>query len=136
MVNKSSEQVLNDCHDDGNDALRTIGAGGTPASPESARDTDTGSGAIDFTTAIATKWRPSQVNIHATATVNDPLTVKFKSKTGAGYETLLYSFPAGWTDLVWSPDNNRLYDSGDELHIECANVGGATISTDVLGEEA
>lgn len=136
--NLAESQILNLAYDETGAHLRVFLVGGSAGAPPAAtpvRDTDTGAGAVDFTTAVASKWEPHQVNIHASASVAEVLTIKFKSKTGAGYETLLYSFSAGWTDLVWSPDNNRVYDNGDELHIECANTGAKTISIDVVGVE-
>ena len=90
---KSGDQVLQDCHDDPNDALRVIStSGGTAPTTTPVRKTATASGALDYTTDVAGKWRPQQLTIHADASVVDGLTVKFKSKTGAGYETLLFSF--------------------------------------------
>lgn len=135
MVNKSSEQVLNDCHDDANDALRTIGSGGTPPSPAGISDNFSVTGtAVDKTTAVGDKWRPGHVSAHGNAAITSALTIKFKPASGA--EQLLVTFAAGWTDIYFDDFNrNAIYGAGDELHIECANAGAANINGDIRGED-
>lgn len=93
------------------------------------------SGALDRTTAVAAQWRPQQIVLHASGAVVEACTVKFVSLSSGNPETLIATISAGWTDAyVTLP--SPLYNSGDEIRVECANSGAATIDVDISGEGA
>ena len=135
-VAKSGDQALQLAYDPGTDSFKTTGGGAPlPAVTTVIRETDTGSGAVAFTTAFAKKMRIHSVSGHADAAVVEALTITLDSLTGAAFDALLNEIPAAWTDFDLEFEGGKLLEAGDELVIACANSGGATYGIEVIAEE-
>jgi len=135
-VAKSGDQALQLAFDPATDTIKTTsGAAPLPPSATVLRDTDTGAGAIAKTTAFAKKFRLRSISGHASGAVVEALTITLDSLTGAAYDALIQTVAAGWTDFVWIPDGETIFEAGDEIAIACANSGGATYGIDIIAEE-
>jgi hypothetical protein len=128
-------------------ATQHIGANGSPQPSGVASDpiyvkdtstgtdilivTDTGSGALNKTTAIAAEWKLIGVMLHFnTAPVTSQnVIVKLDSVTGAAYDTNLYVLDpslSAATDIVYIPDGELKFKSGDELVVTYTNTDTRT----------
>lgn len=106
-----------------------------PATATEVRDWVQVSGALDRSTTVAAKWRPQDITLHASGAVVEACTVKKISKSTGNPETIIATISAGWTD-AYVTLASPLYGSGDEIRVECANSGAATIDVDISGEGA
>ena len=92
---------------------------------------DLSSGALNFTTSIADKFKVIQVLAHASAGINETVSVYFNSKTGANYDTLIgIADFDGNTDIAFiSGDNLKgvVGEANDEITVACSNGGGTGI---------
>lgn len=132
----SGDQVLQNAWNAGA-ARFEVYVTGTAAPPTATqiREHTQVSGALDLTTTVAAQWRPKQITLHASGAVVEACTVKFVSTSSGNPETIIANISAGWTEgYVTLP--GALYVSGDEIRVECANSGAATIDLDIVGEGA
>lgn len=99
----------------------------------------TGAGAINTTTAVAGEFRLVQVVCHFSAapTTSENFVVKLDSSLGAAYDTALFtqnpSLSAA-TDLVFTPDSNTYYFTGDEIVVTFTNTDARTYGLTIYYE--
>ena len=96
----------------------------------------TGSAGISTTTAIAAKFRLSSITLHANAAMaSEALTITVDANDGADYDAVLYSVnTSGVTDICYTPDNDLLFESGDEIVVTCTNTNTATYGLRIVTE--
>lgn len=96
----------------------------------------TGSAGISTTTALAAKFRLSSVTLHASgAMADEALTITVDANDGADYDAVLYSVnTSGVTDICYTPDNDLLFESGDEIVVTCTNTNTATYGLRIVTE--
>jgi hypothetical protein len=96
----------------------------------------TGVAAISVATALAAKFRLSSVTCHLSgAGTNENFTITVDANDGADYDTLMYSTTAnGVTDFCWIPDNELLFEAGDNIVVALANSGGRTYGVRIVTE--
>lgn len=99
---------------------------------------DTGSAAINKSTALAANFRLSSVTLHASGGMaNENLTISIDANDGAEYDAILFTInTSGVTDICFTPDNDLLFESGDEIVVSCTNTNsvnyGLRIVTEVI----
>ena len=129
------------------DPVQHIGANGSPmpsgvaADPIYIKDTATGTdivavtatgaAAINTTTAVAAEWKLLQVTVHfSTApTTSQNFVLTLDNTTGVAYDTVLYSINpslSAATDLVFTPDSELKFRSGDEVVATFTNTDTRT----------
>jgi len=96
----------------------------------------TGSAGISTTTAIAAKFRLSSITLHANAAMaSEALTITVDANDGANYDAVLCSVnTSGVTDICYTPDNDLLFESGDEIVVTCTNTNTATYGLRIVTE--
>jgi|TARA_Y100000310_G_scaffold140352_2_gene139788 hypothetical protein len=101
----------------------------------------TGAGAIATSTTIADNFRlvGITVNFDAAPTTSENLTVTLNANDGAAYDTVLFSIDpsaTSATDIVYIPDKELIFESGDEIDVAFANTDtntyGLRIVTQVI----
>jgi hypothetical protein len=93
--------------------------------------TATGAVAINTTTAIAAEWKLVQVTVHfnSAPTTSQNITMTLDNITGSAYDTVLYSVNpslSAATDIVYIPDGEFKFRSGDELAVAFTNTDTKT----------
>lgn len=96
--------------------------------------TSTGTGAVDLTTSGSNRFRLVAVTAHASAAVTGAIEVSLDAKDGEDYDVLLSSTATGWTDSVYLPESDFIFEEGDEINVSCANSGSATIGVRIVRE--
>jgi len=99
--------------------------------------TATGAAAINTTTAIAAEWKVVQVTVHFSAapTTSENLVLTLDNTTGVAYDTILYSVNpslSSATDVVYVPDGEMKFRSGDELKVTFTNTDARTYGLSVF----
>lgn len=96
----------------------------------------TGALAINTTTAIAAKFRLSSVTLHAGAAMaNENLTITIDALDGVAYDAVLYSVnTSGVTDIAYIPDNDLVFEAGDEIVVACTNTNAVTYGLRIVTE--
>jgi len=87
----------------------------------------TGATAIATSTSISGTYRLVSVTVHfnAAPTTTEDLTVTLNANDGAAYDTVLYSVDpsaSSATDIVFIPDGDIIFETGDELDVAYANT--------------
>lgn len=96
-----------------------------------------GTGAVSLTTAIADKFRLSSVTIHTDTAMeaSDNLVVSLDATDGTAYDAVLSTISLeGVTDAVYTPTNDLMFESGDEIKVSCDNVSGNAYGVRIVCE--
>jgi len=133
-------------------AVQHVAANGSPqpsgvvADPIYVKDTSTGTDvvvlnatgavALNATTAIAAEFRLIQVTCHFSAapTTSENFVVKLDATAGATYDTTLFTTNpslSAATDLVFIPDSDLKFKSGDEIVVTFTNTDTRTYGLSV-----
>ena len=83
-------------------------------------------GALTFTTTTPNDkpFRLDWVYLHFSQAVSETITITMDSKNGANYDTVLQEVVlVNETDYVFRPQGRSEFDSGDEIKVQCTNVG-------------
>ena len=91
----------------------------------------TGAVAIATSTTVAAHFRLLAVTCHfdAAPTASENFTVTLNANDGAAYDTVLFSVDpsaTSSTDLVYIPDGDLIFESGDEIDVAFANTDTVT----------
>jgi len=96
----------------------------------------TGATALTSTTAIVAEWKLIAVTCHFSAapTTSENFVLKLDAQAGAAYDTTLYSINpslSAATDLVFLPDGEIKFKTGDELVTTFTNTDARTYGLSV-----
>jgi hypothetical protein len=97
----------------------------------------TGSGALSTSTALSAAFRLTSVtvNFNAAPTTSENLTVTVNANDGAAYDTVLFSVDpsaTSATDIVFIPDNDLVFESGDEIDVAFTNTDANTFGLRIV----
>ena len=101
----------------------------------------TGAAAIALSTTEARRFKLVRVTVHFSAapTTAEDFTLTLNSNAGAAYDTVLFSNDpsvGAVTDLVFTPDSDQVYESGDELDAAFPNTDAVTYGIQIVVEPA
>lgn len=98
-----------------------------------------GSAPLNFTATYGKRFKLDQVLIHATQAITETVTITYISAKGTSYSTVEQSVNLiAQTDVVWRPQGEANFQSGDQIQVQCTNANGVgtvtiTIKTSQLG---
>lgn len=97
------------------------------------KDIATGGAALSVTVAPGCPWRLDSMRIKlASAGLSGTLTLTMNAIAGGTYDVLLLSQAMiAVTDLVWFPERDLIFTSGDELIVAWANANTITYGIEV-----
>ena len=96
-------------------------------------------GALSYTTNYGKRFKLEEVIFHFSQAVSETVTITLISKNGTNYNTVLQKVTlVSETDLVWRPQGEANYQTGDQIKVQCTNANGigsvyVTIKTSELG---
>lgn len=95
---------------------------------------DLSAAALDTTTEFNRRWRLLGIFIHFDGPCSQTLTITFKSKDGAGYDTVLSSqVLAATTDVYIQGEETDIFWKGDEIQVEITTGGTTTAYVTING---
>lgn len=97
------------------------------------KSTATGSGAVSTTVAPGVDWRLDSIRIHLSAAGGaGDFTATLDANAGAAYDVVVLTQDmTSVTDLVWFPDRDLIFTSGDELDLAWTNGSSRTYGIEV-----
>ena len=95
------------------------------------------SAALSYTTAYGRKFKLEQIIFHASVAISETITITLDAKGGSAYDTVLQEVTlVAEQDLVYRPQGQANFQSGDEIKIQCTNANGTgTIYATVKAQE-
>ena len=97
----------------------------------------TGAAAIAASTSLSAAFKLVSVTVHFSAapTTSEALTITLNANDGAAYDTLLFSedpSATSATDIVFIPDGDLVFESGDEIDVAFTNTDTRTYGVRIV----
>ncbi len=119
-------------------SFETVGAAGRR--PILVYEATVTSGAISLSTVEARRFKLIKVTVafNTLPTTAEDATLTLNAKAGAAYDTVIArtdpSTGTGTGDIVWTGEDNDVYENGDELDFAYPNSDGRTIGVQITTE--
>jgi hypothetical protein len=112
---------------------------GISLNPDQTASQDLSSGALSYTASYGKRFKLDQVLINFSQAVTETVTITCVSAKGANYNAPIDTVVLdSQSSMVWRPQGEANFQSGDKIKVECTNSNGigiayATVKTSQLG---